>query len=474
MSEKSVKKPNIILISIDTLRADHLSCYGYDKKTTPHIDRLAGEGTVFLQNYSTGVWTPPGHASMLTGLYVSEHGVYGENRLSESIPTIAVKLKENNYQTAGFVNNSQVGEMVGFNKGHDIFVEVWKGVTPKSITERVVSGMNRRVKRFLGYEDMGAEKTNRLFTKWIENHIDKNRPFYAFLHYIEPHNPLNPPRPYKNKYLNHTFKNIDSGKIKKVAHNPLICFIENMDLNREEIEVLKLLYDAEIAYTDSKIGEVVDILKRNNAYDETMIILTSDHGEHFGEHGLWSHTASLYNEVLHVPLIIKYPQVAEYAKEVKDCTQLVDIFPTVMEVAGISQNKYIDTSGTSLLFNKNDNIKFHDYVFSEWEGRVPYYIKSRIDNQGTPADLSRITKKMWMVSDGKYKFILNEDGSKLLFDVKNDINEQNNLFDQCKDIADMMEQVLNEWRKRSSKQVKGEQQEVDEQTKQNLRALGYM
>lgn len=121
---KIMKKPNIILVSIDTLRADHLSCYGYYKDTTPNIDRIASEGTIFRKNYSTGVWTPPGHASMLTGLYVSEHGVYGDRRLSDSIPTIATVLKENGYQTAGFVNNSQVGELVGLHKGHDMFVRL--------------------------------------------------------------------------------------------------------------------------------------------------------------------------------------------------------------------------------------------------------------------------------------------------------------------------------------------------------------
>ena len=469
-----MKRPNIILISIDTLRADHLTCYGYHKKTTPNIDRIANEGTIFLRNYSTGVWTPPGHASMLTGLYVSEHGVYGENRLSESIPTIAVKLKENGYQTAGFVNNSQVGELVGFEKGHDTFVEVWKGIKPKSTIERIINGLHRRIKSGLGYEDMGAGKTNRLFANWIENHIDKNKPFYTFLHYIEPHNPLNPPRSYKNKYLKQAYKRIDAEKIKKVAYNPLICFVEDLNLNEEEIEVLKLLYDAEIAYTDSKIGEIVSMLKRNNVYDDTMIIITSDHGEHFGEHGFWSHVASLYNEVLHVPLIMKFPKGIKRISEVNECTQLVDIFPTVMEVTGVSKDDLNNTSGVSLVYGSSNNTKFHNHLFSEWEGRVPYFIQSKLDKPGSSVDLDRIKSRMWMVSDGKYKYISIENGQKELFDLNNDVNEQNNLYDQYREIASEMEAVLDKWRKTSCQKTDKEQREVDEETKKNLEALGYM
>src|SRR5574340_908401 len=187
---------NVILISLDTVRAAHLSCYGYGKRTTPNIDALAGEGTVFLQNYSTGVWTPPGHASMLTGLYVSEHGVYGARRLAEGVPTIAEVLKRHGYRTAGFVNNSQVGELVGFEKGHDKFMEVWKGIETDSLVERAISGLLRKTKEALGQTDMGAAQTNREFTDWI-NSANGPEPFYAFLHYIEPHNPLNPPQPFR-------------------------------------------------------------------------------------------------------------------------------------------------------------------------------------------------------------------------------------------------------------------------------------
>lgn len=466
-----MRSPNILLISIDTLRADHLSCYGYNKKTTPNIDKLAGEGTLFRQHYSTGVWTPPGHASMLTGLYVSEHGVYGENRLSDHIPTIAEKLKEYGYKTAGFINNSQVGTLVGFDKGHDIFVEVWKGVKSESTVKKIAQGIARRVKEKLGYEDMGAKRTNKLFTEWLEKRIDKNKAFYAFLHYVEPHNPLNPPRPYKNKYIK-PLKNVDMQKVKKVAQNPLICFVEDLNVNHEETEVLKSLYDGEIAYIDSKIGEVMQMLKENDCYDDTMIIITSDHGEHFGEHNLWSHAASLYNEVLHIPLVIKFPKGMEYIQEVNNYTQLVDIFPTVMEIADINE-KENRNSGISLVYRKDKN-KFHDCVFAEWEGRVPYFVKSRLNDLPLHVNLNKFTNKMQMIICEKYKYISKSDGQEELYDLSSDIIEHNNLISQYQDIAARMKIKLAEWQSAGNREIVKEQSLMDEETRKNLERLGYM
>ena len=469
-----MKRPNIILISIDTLRQDHVSCYGYYKTTTPNIDRLASEGTIYKNNFSTGVWTPPGHASMLTGLYVSEHGVYGERRLSDDIPTIATILKENGYQTAGFVNNSQVGALVGFDKGHDTFVEVWKGISSRSKVERYFKGAIRQVKKRLGYEDMGASRTNELVKEWILNTIDPNRPFYLFIHYIEPHNPLIPPQPYKDRYLSDKrFIDVDRDKIKKVAHNPLICFTEMITLNPVEIDILKALYDAEIEYTDSKIGEIMNVLKEKDIYDNSMIMITSDHGEHFGEHNLWSHTASLYNEILHIPLIIKYPKGIECKKEVYHYTQSIDIFPTVMDIVSISKKEVMDHSGVSLVHNNNGN-KFHDFVFAEWEGRIPYFVQTRLKDPQSSLNAGRFTNKMWTIIGEQYKYILTSDGKEELYNVKKDKSEIDNLIDQNQEDADMMKKKLERWMSEAKRNSDNDRRVVDDEVRKNLEGLGYL
>jgi arylsulfatase A-like enzyme len=468
-------KPNVLLISVDTLRFDHISCYGYRKKTTPNIDRIASEGTIFRENFSTAIWTPPAHASMFTGLYVSEHGVYGENRLNDNIPTISTVLQENGYQTAGFVNNSQVGELVGLAKGHETFNEIWKGISKRSIIKRGINGSIQIVKKWLGYDDMGANKTNNLFKNWIKKKRDHQRPFYTFIHYIEPHNPLNPPRKYKKKHTKKSMlSNINLNKIKKVADNPLICLVKNIELNEQEIDWLKSLYDAEIEYTDAKIGEILNILKTARLYDNTLIIITSDHGEHFGEHGLWSHAASMYNEVLRTPLIIKYPKGLKYKRDENGCTQVVDIFPTVMEIAGISNIMIKKSSGNSLAYNNNKDINFHNYIFAEWEGRVPYFIKNNHNYFNNKKSIRRLKNKMWMVSDGRFKLIIKSDGGEELYDLKNDNKESYNFINENPSIAKTLKIILKKKKLTIHKKIKKRQLKIDEETKKNLESLGYM
>jgi len=460
--------PNIILISIDTLRADHLSCYGYQRQTTPNIDGLAAEGTIYRQNYSTGVWTPPGHASMLTGLYVPEHGVYGERGLAEEVPTIATVLKDAGYRTAGFVNNSQVGELVGFHKGHDLFVEVWKGVQPKTLFDRAIMAGIRKTRESLGYSDMGARRTNRLFFEWVDG-LDRGRPFYSFLHYIEPHNPLAPPRPYKKRFMSGKYRNVDLRKVSKVARNPLVCYVEEMELNNEEVSYVKDLYDGEISYTDSIVGEVVSFLRSRGLYDNTMIIITSDHGEHFGEHGHWSHVASLHKEVLHVPLVIKYPEGTAPPGEVDRYTQLVDIFPTVMGVAGVSGGGTTGVSGVDLLGNE-----YHEYLFAEWEGRVPFFIAERIRDDVEDGAIETIKTSMIMVQDKRYKYIQASDGGERFYDVSDGDEVLMDESSLSLDVSSALREKLAEYKKRSSDAEGESGYSVDDEIVRNLRSLGYM
>jgi len=469
MPGKSIMdRPNILLISIDTLRADHLSCYGYYRKTSPNIDRIASEGTTFFRHYSTGVWTPPGHASMLTGLYVSEHGVHGENRLSEKIPTIASVLRENGYQTAGFVNNSQVGELVGLAKGHDFFVEVWKGFRASSLMGRITRGGIRRIRKIFAHEDMGASRTNRLFKIWLETEKEAGKPFYAFLHYIEPHNPLNPPCRFKKNFRTLESGSIDKRKVKKIAHNPLSCFVDDLRPTEAEIAFLKALYDGEIAYTDHKIGEIAEILEKNGLYDNTMIIITSDHGEHFGEHGFWSHVASLHEEVLRIPLVIKYPNGPECAKEVEGYTQLIDIFPTVMDIAGVNAN--ISTSGLSLSYDKKRS--YHEHIFAEWEGRVPFYIKRRLRENGAKTDLRMFKTKMSMVQGPRYKYVLKEDGEENLFDISSGSEKRCELANLSREVR-RMRGLLEEYGSPRTRYT-GKTRSMDDEIKSNLESLGYI
>jgi len=467
-----LKRPNVLLISIDTLRADHLSCYGYHKMTTPNIDRIGDEGVIFENAYSTAAWTPPAHASMLTGLYPSRHGVVDNNRLNKNIPTLSEVLLTSGYKTAGFVNNSQVGELVGLEKGHETFVEVWKGTGGMSIVNRGMNYLVRNTKELMGINDHGAERTNQLAQRWIRE--KKGNSFYMFIHYIEPHNPINAPHPFKNKYwANKNSRSIDKKKLYLVAHNPLFCFTKNIRLNEEEIIALKALYDGEVSYLDHKIGELIEFLKRNHTYDNTLIIVTADHGEHFGEHDLYSHVASLYEPILHIPLIIKYPEWIHKRARISELAQLIDIYPTVIEALDLDPRFLKGVQGTSL-FETNKTAKYHDYIIAEWEGRIPDFVMKRMKNSDGDSIVDKFREPMSMIREGRYKYILNSKGREELYDLDNDKREVNNISEKKNEIRKRLREKLTQWQSLNNRVDYEKQSRLDEATKKNLKNLGYM
>ncbi len=461
-------KPNIILISIDTLRADHLSCYGYRRQTTPNLDSLAGGGALFRNAYSTAVWTPPAHASMLTGLYPCQHGVVDQNRLAEDIPTLAGALQQQGYHTAGFVNNSQVGDLVGLNRGHDDFFEIWQGAAETQLARRAL----HKVKHWSGYADHGAAETNRLVTDWLAHRRDRDRPFYVFIHYIDTHNPLKAPRPFRYHFLTEELqKQVDMEKIWQIAENPLICLTDEITLSEPEVGALKALYDEEILYVDAKIGELVSWLALNGLFHETLLIVTADHGEHWGEHGLYSHVASLYEPVVRVPLIVHFPPVLRHSQVVEPLVQLVDILPTIFAAAEIGELPP-GCRGISLFdAAARDG---HEVAIAEWEGRTPYFIRERCGAHGRGKIPAFIPEKQVMIRRGAHKLIQRESGAVELYDLATDPQETQNLApaqpDLAKKLADEVTQTIETMQHTNPKQA----YDLTEQVLKNLRDLGYM
>ena len=373
--------PNIIFISIDTLRADHVSCYGYDRPTTPFLDSFAEQSILFRNAFSTAVWTPPAHASMFTGIYPSQHGVVDEASLNDRIPTIAETLEQNGYDTAGFINNSQVGELVGLRRGHNTFHEVWKGVPSKTMVDRGLRFLYRRTRELAGGRDLGGQRTNQLALEGLRGRQSDTRPFYLFLHYLEPHNPLYRHRGHTEKFMADVPRTVDRAKIADVLNNPLICLSDDLELSDAEKAYLTGYYDGCISYQDALIRELFDEVKALGAFDDTLVVITADHGEHLGEHGLYSHVASLYEPVVHIPMFVKFPRELGVEPAESDAlVQHLDIFPTILASAGI-ESPVSDTLGGSSLIPEAGKVNGHELVFSEWEGRIPFYVRHRLDQR---------------------------------------------------------------------------------------------
>ncbi len=308
---------NVLILLLDTTRADRLSAYGYARELTPAIDRLASEGVLFSRFYSNSSWTLPAHASLFTGLYPVAHRATQETlELGNDPPTMAEIFTQAGYATFASSSNGVVNQGSGLARGFEEFVEVFR---PK---------VRDRYKKWRRHANNVA----------LERFLDEGRgeqPFFAFLNYIDAHLPYQPPKRFRRRWVRNEF---DSDEVEAATWLGMKShYLLPAGLSKRQLEILSDLYDAEIAYLDDQIGHVVEMLDERGLLDETLIILTADHGENLGEHGHLAHVFSVYNTLLHIPLIVRFPDGARAATVRSDVAQLVDLFPTVLRQAGLAE-----------------------------------------------------------------------------------------------------------------------------------------
>ncbi len=268
--------PNVLLVSIDTLRRDHVSAYGYERETTPRLDELAAEGALFENALSTTNWTLPAHMSMMTGLTPSLHRVDDDHaKLSSSLAVLPELFLEAGYATAAFTSHIYVGPRFGFDRGFELFE----------------TDTNQK-----------AEVVTSKALRWLDGVGE--RPFFLFLHYFDPHWGYEPPPPY-GRAFGDPDPEVGSRGFLLPHLNP------EDPLPPEVIPDIVALYDGEIAYTDHQLGRVFDRLREERRLDRTIVVVTSDHGEEFGEHGSFGHATHLNAEVTRIPLVIRHPPTLE-------------------------------------------------------------------------------------------------------------------------------------------------------------------
>lgn len=296
--EKKAPPLNILMITIDTLRADHLGCYGHRKIKTPQIDGLAKGGVLFEHAFTPTPTTLPAHASLFTGTYPLAHGIKnnGAFSLSPSALTLAEQLKGSGYKTAAFVSSIVLDSRFGLDQGFEIYND-------DLITEVDLPEMRHKERR--------AEITTKAVIQWLDVQAKgKSSPFFLWVHYYDPHDGYIPPSPFSDVYTH--------------------C-----------------LYDGEIAYTDSCLGMLLNKMKEMGLQENTLIILAADHGEGLGEHQEDTHGIFLYDSTLHVPLIFYYPSRLQAKIRIPSLVRLVDIYPTILDLIG--QKVPAQVQGTSLV-----------------------------------------------------------------------------------------------------------------------------
>ena len=301
-----MKETNVILIGIDTLRADHLSCYGYFRKTSPNIDRLAKDSVVFTSAYATGIPTHPGWTTILTGVHPLVHGIVshvGTRKLSHDIPMVQEVLRTHGYRT-GAVDNMflKYGSFYDwFTRGFHIYSH--PGAIPVSYAGLKVQANN--------VTERGVEVLGEL--------LKEGNPFFLFLHYWDPHAPYKPPEPFNKLFWNESIEK---------------RFIREGYEKEEILDYLISQYDGEIAYVDSEIGRFIEYLEDRGVLDESLVIITSDHGENLKQHEGYLQHHGLYETITHIPLIVRFPEGTP-SGTVNSLVQHTDIVATIYDVVGV-------------------------------------------------------------------------------------------------------------------------------------------
>jgi arylsulfatase A-like enzyme len=418
---------NIILISIDTLRADHLGCYNYPRNTSPFLDKFRENSVLFRLCIAQSSSTLTSHASILTSLIPSHHGAYfiREQALPDDRQTMAELLKQKGYRTVSFNDGGQIAPKFGLNQGFDIYESM--------------------------RDDIKAERLNfyRIVGKTVD-WLDQNRDekFFLFLHTYETHHPYTP----KKRQLK-LFESNYNGNLNWQITVEMIERINKgeIKLTGEDKQHIINTYDAEISSMDESFGLLIRYLKEKNLYDNTLIIFTSDHGEEFGEHGTWAmHSHTLFNDQLHVPLLLKLPGSKYASRKVDHMVRSIDILPTVMDLLGEKMGK--DFEGGSLVpLIKGIPPKKLVFAISQRDMKQTY----------VPAYWSVMTQK-WKLYNAK------------LFDLFNDPGELEDVSKSHEDLKTSLQKYALKYLKRKSEKFPVKKVVLDDELREKLKSLGYL
>ena len=423
--------PNILLIVMDATRARNLSCYGYHRSTTPNLERFAERCVVYEQTISAGCWSLPGHASIFTGLYPSTHGASDQHQfLVPEHPTMAELLRAYGYRTVALCEKRDVGPFTGLDRGFEWFNPGNASRPVGRIMRRVDNG----IARVLGLHDRGARQTNRRICSLLPQLRADEQPFFMFVSYVESHIPYRPPRAY-NCYLP---DGVSPAQVRQVNQDRWKYMSDRTSMDEQDFEILTALYDGGIAYADARVAQVLGWLEELNLLDQTMVIITADHGENLGEHQLMAHGYCLYDTVIHVPLIVHYPKGVASPGRVARQIQTVDVLPTILAMLGdTSSETYRSLQGDDLLSSSK-----RDFTIAEQSHPDMTTFHKRFPD----ADVSKYGRALRMIRTDRYKYIWASDGSHELYDRQMDPDEKCNIIAEHPAIAEDLEQRLTEWR----------------------------
>jgi arylsulfatase A-like enzyme len=422
----SVHSNNVIIIAVDTLRADHLGCYGYPRNTSPNIDEFASHGVKFNNCYTPSPLTTPAFASMLTSLPPYKHGAK-RNGLSifDRISTLPQFLKETGYYSGAFVSNWTLRKkLTHLDRGFDTYTEI--------LTKK-------RWFKLINPEGEAPEVNAEVY-KWL--HKNNEKKFFLFVHYTEPHEPY----VYHEKF-DRGFDNIDPALYPRGSNHKKIG-----------------KYDTEIGFVDFYIGELIQKIREQGLFENSLIIFLADHGESFGEHDYYGHGRRLYNSCLHVPLIVKLPGNESKGTEIDRTVSLLDVAPTILSLS--DQPAPDEMEGINLFDPEDHGVLF----FEAYKGAVHSEKSERFRLKVRPVRYGLVKNDYKLIFDGKFE----------AYDLKKDRFELTNIYDNPEGIFAEMTNLLREFMNNVekfieySKKYHKQRSELTKEELEKLKSLGYI
>ncbi|HMB67779.1 MAG TPA: sulfatase, partial [bacterium] len=461
-------RPNVLMIIMDTVRADHLSLYGYERETSPHLEELARRATVYRRSVASGDMTLTTHASLFTGLYGRTHGAHRSpmtpagRPLDRSFLTLAEMTATRDYWNAAVVaNRGYVTPHFGFDQGfhqfdsrgpvaflgHPIPYYLRRGVrtalvpfVPRAAYDRVVRS---------------AEQINREAIAQLNHLAERDGPFFLFVNYMDAHNPYLPPAPYDTMFpgKDPTFTSVRYGRLMWEMNKKGL-----EKISRRDREHITSQYDGAIAYEDAAIARLLSRLEDLGLWDETLIVITSDHGEALGDRFLVNHGVSVYQDQVGVPLVVKYPGQST-GRTVDVWTNSVDVLPTVLGATGLPVPDGLpgrDLAGLGIAPG------------APGEDRA---VVAESFPTGAQARFHRMERALYA---GRHKLIVNTEGKQELYDLVADPDESVNLFAESA-VTDSMQARLDAWLETTAERNDSTAvAELDDEMRARLQALGYL
>jgi len=480
---------NVVIIVMDTVRAGGSALHSDNHGFLSSITRR--DGSRFRGAFTSAPWTLPSHASLFTGTPPSKHGAHADHKhLDSTLTTLPEVLQDEGYQTVAVSNNTWISEEFGFDQGFETFYKTWQYIqtdTDLGQIARQKEGLSKLTEAtkalfdgnpvtnltnaiygqfFRKTDDDGAARTN----QWIENWLttrDDSRPFFLFVNYLEPHLEYRPPKAYAEDQLP---EGVTYEEAMEVSQDAWGYIAGKVELTDEDFEILRTLYRAEITYLEDKIGEVIDLLKAEGEWEDTLFILTSDHGENIGEHSLMDHQYALYDTLLHVPLYIHGDPFQE--NEIDDLVQLLDLPPTILDVLDI------DAPEARQQFQ---GLSFHpaseetrEFAVAEYMAPQPTMgaLEKRVGD--LPDHVRRYDRSLKAIRTDRYKYIRGSDGSNELYDLHDDPRETNDITDTHADICTELDAKLDKWLDSFEHADPTSEVSMGDDTKARLEDLGYL